>query len=208
MEIPPGSYRKGNPCGCCPIKLCRKRAGDMQHTLKCVYSQQLPEAECAVEPSAYICNRSFLNMAASSMFHIIPGATMARRLTLTLAALLALSVAASLKAQVQVVVGTGTNISWIYPYSQYCYSDYYVYPRKLYTAILYSGWAIQQAGGMPGVISRIEFQAAPIHTMDREHCASSAILGSASRCTWQSLRIRTFPIKAQPTRRSSMDGRQ
>jgi hypothetical protein len=70
-------------------------------------------------------------------------------------------VAASLRAQVQVVVGTGTNMSWFYPYSQYCYSDYYVYPRKLYTAILYSGWAIQQAGGMPGVISRIEFQASP-----------------------------------------------
>jgi hypothetical protein len=88
---------------------------------------------------------------------------MARRLTLWLLALPVLlgGVAASLRAQVQVVVGTGTYQSWIYPYSQYCYSDYYVYPRKLYTAILYSGWAIQQAGGMPGVISRIEFQASP-----------------------------------------------
>ncbi|MEN3026379.1 MAG: hypothetical protein ABDH31_01555 [Chlorobiota bacterium] len=65
------------------------------------------------------------------------------------------------QAQLQVIIGNPNSSSYIYytPYSQYCYGDYYVYPRKQYVALLYSGWFIQQAGGVPGLISRIEFQA-------------------------------------------------
>ncbi|MCS7170499.1 MAG: hypothetical protein NZ949_07745, partial [Candidatus Kapabacteria bacterium] len=53
----------------------------------------------------------------------------------------------SVQAQLQVIIGNPNSSSYIYyaPYSQYCYGDYYVYPRKHYMAFLYSGWAIQQA---------------------------------------------------------------
>jgi len=91
------------------------------------------------------------------------GLTMTRyaRSLLLLALSLAVGNLSPLWAQLQIIVGNPNSSNYIFyvPYSQYCYSNYYVYPRKQYVAFLYSGWAIQQAGGVPGLISRIEFQA-------------------------------------------------